>query len=78
MDLSTELKENLISRIKNSNDITLLNKLKTIFDSSEQALYHLNAEQENAINSGREQIKREEFSANAKVITDLREWLSKK
>jgi hypothetical protein len=78
MDLSAELKENLISRIKNSNDITLLNKLKTIFDSSEQALYQLNAEQENAINSGREQIKREEFSANAKVITDLREWLSKK
>ncbi|WP_298148828.1 hypothetical protein [Flavobacterium sp.] len=78
MDLSAELKENLISRIKNSNDITLLNKLKTVFDSSEQALYQLNAEQENAINSGREQIKREEFSANAKVITDLREWLSKK
>ncbi len=78
MDLSAELKENLISRIKNSNDITLLNKLKTIFDSSEQALYQLNAEQEIAINSGREQIKREEFSANAKVITDLREWLSKK
>lgn len=78
MDMSAQLKKNLISRIKDSKDINFLKALQTIFDSSEQALYQLNSDQQNAINVGREQIKSGEFSTNTKVMSEMREWLSKK
>ena len=38
MDMTAQIKNNLISRIKESKDLYFLNALQTIFDSSEQAL----------------------------------------
>ncbi len=78
MDMSAQLKKNLISRIKDSKDINFLKALQTIFDSSEQALYQLNSEQENSISLGREQIRNGEFSSNTQVMSEMRQWLSKK
>jgi hypothetical protein len=49
MNLTAQIKKNLILRIKDSKDLNLLNALQTIFDSSEQALYQLSAEQQSAI-----------------------------
>lgn len=78
MDLASQIKNSLIARIKNSNDLDFLKALQTIFDSSEQGLYELSEEQERAIAEGKEQIKRGEFEENNVVISEMREWLKKK
>ncbi|MFH7011735.1 hypothetical protein ACHRV5_07650 [Flavobacterium sp. FlaQc-52] len=78
MDMTAQIKKNLISRIKDSNDLNFLNALQTIFDSSEQALYELSSEQNNAIENGRNEIKKGDFHTNDEVISEMREWLKKK
>ena len=64
MDLTAQLKKNLISRIKDSKDLNFLNALQTIFDSSEQALYELSSEQKSAIEIGRNEIENGKFHKN--------------
>jgi predicted transcriptional regulator len=78
MDLTAQLKKNLISRIKDSKDLNFLNALQTIFDSSEQALYELSSEQKTAIEIGRNEIKSGKFHKNEDVISEMKEWLKKK
>ena len=53
MDTTSQIKNNLISRIKDSQDLNFLKALQTIFDTSEQTLYQLSPEQENSISIGR-------------------------
>lgn len=78
MDLTAQIKNNLISRIKDSKDLNFLKALQTIFDTSEQALYQLSPEQEESITTGREQIKNGEISSHESVISEMKEWLTKK
>jgi len=78
MDMTAQIKKNLISRIKDSQDLNFLNALQTIFDSSEQALYQLSADQQSAIETGRNEIKEGKFHNNDEVISEMREWLKKK
>jgi predicted transcriptional regulator len=78
MDLTAQIKENLISRIRDSKDMNFLKALQTIFDSSEQALYELNVEQESSIETSRNQIKKGRFHKNEDVISEMKEWLKKK
>jgi hypothetical protein len=78
MDLTAQLKKNLISRIKDSKDLNFLNALQTIFDSSDQALYELSSEQKTAIEIGRNEIKSGKFHKNEDVISEMKEWLKKK
>jgi predicted transcriptional regulator len=78
MDMTAQIKKNLISRIKDSKDLNFLKALQTIFDSSEQALYQLSSEQQNAIDKGRDEIKEGDFYKNEEVISEMREWLKKK
>ena len=78
MDMTAQIKKNLISRIKDSKDLNFLKALQTIFDSSEQALYQLSSEQQNAIEKGRDEIKEGDFHKNEEVISEMREWLKKK
>jgi hypothetical protein len=47
----------LISRIKDSKDLNFFHALQTIFDSSEQALYQLSAEQQSSIEISRSEIR---------------------
>jgi len=77
MDSTAQIKNNLISRIKNSTDLVFLKALQTIFDSSEQTLYELSSEQENSISIGREQIKNGHFLKNESVISEMKECLKK-
>ena len=76
--MTAQIKKNLISRIKDSKDLNFLKALQTIFDSSEQALYQLSSEQQNAIDKGRDEIKEGNFYKNEEVISEMREWLKKK
>lgn len=78
MNTTSQIKKNLISRIKESKDINLLNALQTIFDSSEQALFRLSPEQETAIEVGRNEIKNDQFFKNEEVISEMKQWLKKK
>ncbi|MFB9077900.1 hypothetical protein ACFFLS_04440 [Flavobacterium procerum] len=78
MDLTAQIKKNLISRIKDSNDLNFLNALQTIFDSSEQELYQLSNEQKSAIATSRMEIENGNFHKNEEVISEMREWLKKK
>jgi hypothetical protein len=78
MNLTAQIKKNLILRIKDSKDLNFLNALQTIFDSSEQALYQLSAEQQSAIEKGRSKIKNGQFIKNEEVISEMKQWLKKK
>lgn len=74
----TQIKNSLISRIKDSNDMNFLKALQTIFDSSEQSLYQLSPEQQDSINKGREDIKNGNYIDNDQLMSEMKEWLTKK
>jgi predicted transcriptional regulator len=78
MDISAQIKDSLISRIKASKDLNFLRALQTIFDSSDQALYELNDEQKKSIEIGQAQIKEGKFVSHDQVMSEMKEWLSKK
>lgn len=78
MDLTAQIKKDLISRIKDCKDLNFLNALQTIFDSSEQELYELSNDQKKAIESSRKEIRNENFHKNEEVISEMRKWLKKK
>lgn len=78
MDMTTQIKNSLISRIKDSNDMNFLKALQTIFDSSEQSLYQLSPEQNDSIIKGREEIKSGVYIENDQLISEMKEWLTKK
>ena len=78
MDAKAQIKNNLISRIENSKDLDFLKALQTLFDASEQELYPLSPEQQDAILTGRKEIELVKFHENESVISEMKEWLSKK
>ena len=78
MDMTSQIKNNLISRIKESKDLNFLKALQTIFDSSEQALFQLSAEQQSSIEASRNEIQDGKFRKNEEVISEMRGWLKKK
>ena len=78
MNMTTQIKKSLISRIKDSNDMNFLKALQTIFDSSEQSLYQLSPEQQDSINEGREDIKNGNYIDNDQLMSEMKEWLTKK
>lgn len=78
MDMTAQIKKDLISRIKDSKDLKLLNMLQTIFDSSEQSLYQISTNQQSSIETGRNEIKEGKFHNNDEVILEMRKWLKKK
>jgi hypothetical protein len=78
MNLTAQIKKNLILRIKDSKDLNFLNALQTIFDSSEQALYQLSSEQQSSIEVGRSEIKKGQIFKNEEVISEMNQWLQKK
>ncbi|GAB3233970.1 hypothetical protein J0A67_20635 [Algoriphagus aestuariicola] len=78
MDSCEKIKENLISRIRESNDLDLLQTLKSLVDSSEAGLFELSEDQAEAIEIGRGQIKNGKCSSHQQVVSDMKAWLSKK
>ncbi|MXN92809.1 hypothetical protein GR160_16400 [Flavobacterium sp. Sd200] len=78
MDISAQIKDDLISRIKNSDNLDFLRTLQTLFDASEQSLFSLSNQQKDSIEEGREQIRNGRFHTNESVLSEMKEWLSKK
>lgn len=58
--------------------MNFLNALQTIFDSSEQSLYQLSPEQQNSIMKGREDIRKGDYIENNQLISEMKEWPTKK
>ena len=77
MNMTTQIKNSLISRIKDSNDVNFLKALQTIFDSSEQTLYQLSSEQNDSIVKGREEIKNGDYIENDQLMSEMKKWLTK-
>lgn len=75
MDSTIYLKNSLISRIKNSDNLNFLQALQTIFDSSEQELFKLTTEQEKSIAIARSEITDGKYKNHNQVIKETREWL---
>jgi len=78
MDNVIKIKNNLINRIKNSNDLNFLKALQALFDQSELELFELTEQQKQAIVEARNQITKDQFIENSQAISELREWLKKK
>jgi predicted transcriptional regulator len=78
MDSTAQIKNNLISRIRETKDLNFLKRIQSIFDSSEEDLFQLTNEQEKSIEIGREQIKNGNYSTHESVISEMKEWLLKK
>lgn len=78
MESTATLKNELIQRIRNSDDIDFLNALKIILDTSEKTPYKLTDDQEKTIQLGREEIKNGEFIENSQVLAEARQWLEKR
>jgi hypothetical protein len=78
MNTTEQIKRNLISRIKDSEDVNFLNALQTIFDSSEQALYKMSSAQESSVEKSRVEIETGKYHKNDDVISEMKEWLKKK
>jgi hypothetical protein len=78
MDTTTQIKNNLISRIKDSKDLNFLKAVQTIFDSSEQSLFQLSPEQQDAIKISREEIINGDSIDNELLMVEMKEWLTKK
>jgi predicted transcriptional regulator len=78
MDESIQIKHNLISRIKDSNDIDFLKALQTLFENSEKSFFELSEQQKNSIKKGKQDIKEGRFKKNHEVISEMEEWLKKK
>ena len=78
MDKATEIKNNLISRIKDSKDLEFLEAIQVIFDASEKDVYQLSPEQEKLISIGREQLKNGQYTSNEAVISEMEKRLAKK
>ena len=77
MHNTTQLKRNLIERIKNSEDLSFLQALQTIIESSEENLFELSSEQENSIEIGRSQIAKGELSTHEDVMLEMKTWLKR-
>lgn len=75
MDIEIEIKENLISRIKNSKDLKFLKALQVIFDSSENELYQLNQKQQSSIEQGRKDVIEGKTKDHSEVMKDTKTWL---
>ena len=78
MDKTTQIKNNLISRIKASEDLNFLKALETLFDASESSLFKLNSEQEKSIALGRKEINNNQGFDNEMVVSEMRQWLESK
>ena len=76
MNDTIQIKNNLISRIKNSKDLNFLKALQTIFDSLEE--YQLNDTQKKSIKISRDEIKAGNYIENSTAISEIKEWLKKK
>ena len=78
MDLSAQIKNSLIERIKQSENLDFLKAVQTIFDTSGEKIYELNEQQKESITVSYKQIEENNVQANEEVISEMKAWLRNK
>ena len=78
MDLSAQIKNSLIERIKQSENLDFLKAVQTIFDTSGEKIYELNEQQKESITVSYKQIEENNVQANEEVISEMKAWLQNK
>lgn len=78
MDLSAQIKNSLIERIKQSENLDFLKAVQTIFDTSGEKIYELNEQQKESIAVSYKQIEENNVQANEEVISEMKAWLRNK
>ncbi|WP_445733683.1 hypothetical protein [Mariniflexile sp.] len=79
MDIAI-LKKKLIDKIQTTKSNALLeeiNLLLSLEESSENDVYQLNEEEQNAIAKGREDIKNGRYLTDKEASEDIQKWLKK-
>ena len=78
MDLSAQIKNSLIERIKQSENLDFLKAVQTIFDTSGEKIYELNEQEKESIAVSYKQIEENNVQANEEVISEMKAWLQNK
>jgi len=78
MDLSAQIKNSLIERIKQSENLDFLKAVQTIFDTSGEKIYELNEQEKESIAVSYKQIEENNVQANEEVISEMKAWLRNK
>ena len=72
------LKEKLISKIKETNDPSILEEVSHLYELQEpDTVYQVTEKQKKAIEEAKEQIKNKETLTDKEADKDIDEWLSK-
>lgn len=73
---TTKLKEQLINKIRQTEDAGLLEEVSILIEMQEtDEMYVLNAQQKEAVNNGRKEIENNEFYTNEQADKEIDEWL---
>ena len=78
MDLSAQIKNSLIERIKQSENLDLLKAIQAIFDTSDENIYELNEHQKKSISLSKIQIEEGNVQKSVEVILEMKKWLQSK
>lgn len=75
----TKLKEKLIEKISNSDDLELLQQISRILDINTQIddIYQMSKEETDAVNEGLDQIEKGLFLSDEESNKRVDEWLKK-
>ena len=74
-----ELKKLLISRIKEIDDTSFLNEIKSLLESkSSEKILVLTSEQKNEINQSKREIKEGQFIEQSEIDKSVKRWATEK
>lgn len=72
------LKDKLISKIKETDDLAILQEVSRLFELQEpESIYPVNEKQKKAIDEARSQIKNEQTLTDEQADEDIDEWLKR-
>ena len=75
---ATDIKEKLINKIKETNDLLLLEEVSALFELQEpESIYEVNDAQKKKIEEAKEQIKNKQTLSDEQANKDTDEWLNK-
>ncbi len=78
MNETFQIRENLISKINQTEDLEFLKAIHAIFERAETLVHQLNNLQKESIKKGEEDFESGKFESNETVFKEIREWLEKK
>lgn len=74
-----DIRNKIIQKLQEINDISFLEAVKTIIDSkAEKNVFYINEEMENILHERKEKIEKDGFIKNDDVFKESEEWLKGK